>query len=375
MFNQFYSDLVFTEWFLYALLAFLLLIGPASKDERYKAMIRSKQYMSIGFMFFSIEAILFYFFEFRDRTGPMAICVNLSSYYLAGFHFLFCYATLLDWKPNPWSKYKRVLFRCIVCLAVLWSSWLFKNERAQSWIINLCTLCFFAEVVHMAIVYIRGRKKFIRNMDNYYSEDAAVYVKWLDASAIAMIVLGLPSAAMSYMPLWGVCLREVLSMFIFLTAVVAVFNYGINLNIISKAEEEATPEETVVEAPILSPVSESSNDYLQAMRATIANNIKKWVESGGPSQKDLNMNIVSRQIGTNRTYLSKYVNQVEKKTFRDWISGLRVERAKHLLVENPELSTEEIASLCGFTSQSNFSHQFKALTGVAPSKWRNEATR
>src|SRR5262245_8895558 len=51
----------------------------------------------------------------------------------------------------------------------------------------------------------------------------------------------------------------------------------------------------------------------------------------------------------------------------------RVERAKHLLQQDRDLSLAEIAACAGFSDQSQFSHHFKRLVGVTPGQFRRSA--
>src|SRR5262249_37368986 len=54
----------------------------------------------------------------------------------------------------------------------------------------------------------------------------------------------------------------------------------------------------------------------------------------------------------------------------NWISGLRVARAKDLL-ETTTLSVEQIASECGFGSAPTLRHHFKERVKISPSAYRS----
>jgi AraC family transcriptional regulator len=53
-----------------------------------------------------------------------------------------------------------------------------------------------------------------------------------------------------------------------------------------------------------------------------------------------------------------------------FVIARRVERAKHLLRSKSGLSLSEVAARAGFYDQSQFSHHFKRLLGVTPSRFR-----
>jgi AraC family transcriptional regulator len=48
----------------------------------------------------------------------------------------------------------------------------------------------------------------------------------------------------------------------------------------------------------------------------------------------------------------------------------RVERTRHLLRAETDLSLAEVATRAGFYDQSQFSHHFKRLVGVTPNQCR-----
>ncbi len=80
---------------------------------------------------------------------------------------------------------------------------------------------------------------------------------------------------------------------------------------------------------------------------------------------------LAARIGTNRTYLSRYINQYKSISFVSYINNFRLEEAQRLLDENNENnecnSIAEIAEMCGFSSASTFRRVFKLRYGHAPS--------
>jgi len=49
----------------------------------------------------------------------------------------------------------------------------------------------------------------------------------------------------------------------------------------------------------------------------------------------------------------------------------RLEAAAHL-VQQDELTMQEITTLCGYSSQSSFVRAFKEVHGITPGQWRNQ---
>ena len=95
--------------------------------------------------------------------------------------------------------------------------------------------------------------------------------------------------------------------------------------------------------------------------------------------KDFDLTIIklAKCLSTNRSYLSKIINDEFGKSFSDFINEYKIKEAVHLLsdpLKNSKLSIAGIAKESGFRSVSKFNPAFKKFTGITPSKFRNEAT-
>lgn len=77
-------------------------------------------------------------------------------------------------------------------------------------------------------------------------------------------------------------------------------------------------------------------------------------------------------LGTNRQYLSSYINKEKKKTFYEYINDYRLEEAKSIFDswgDTPQQSLEDVASQSGFNSYSTFFRSFVKKYGETPSKY------
>ena len=78
-------------------------------------------------------------------------------------------------------------------------------------------------------------------------------------------------------------------------------------------------------------------------------------------QPDLNLTNFAKALGTNRTYLSAFINQRYGKNFNAYINDHRIEYVKELLQENPGLSRESLCQAAGFGSQSTLQRALNKL--------------
>ncbi|MCQ2259938.1 MAG: helix-turn-helix domain-containing protein [Bacteroidales bacterium] len=69
---------------------------------------------------------------------------------------------------------------------------------------------------------------------------------------------------------------------------------------------------------------------------------------------DLKLTDLAREAGTCRTYLSSYLNNELHATFSDYINRQRVDYARQLTAENPQMGAEEVAERSGFSSLTTY---------------------
>ena len=83
----------------------------------------------------------------------------------------------------------------------------------------------------------------------------------------------------------------------------------------------------------------------------------------------LNIMELAMAVGTNRTYISNYINQQLHTTFYEYVNKWRVEHAKELLAST-DLSLEDISVEAGFNSLSSFRRYFIRSAGMTPMAFR-----
>ena len=87
-------------------------------------------------------------------------------------------------------------------------------------------------------------------------------------------------------------------------------------------------------------------------------------------QMDLHISDVALSVGSNRTYVSNYINKELNMSFSDYINNYRIEYAKSLMIrQGKEISLIEISEQSGFTNEVSFYRNFKKFTGTTPHKW------
>ena len=84
----------------------------------------------------------------------------------------------------------------------------------------------------------------------------------------------------------------------------------------------------------------------------------------------LSLDGVAAQLGISPSYLSRIFSEIDGKRFTQYLSDLRIEKAKLLLADDSRL-VRDIGQDVGFLTIQNFMRVFKAKTGVTPSEYRS----
>lgn len=98
--------------------------------------------------------------------------------------------------------------------------------------------------------------------------------------------------------------------------------------------------------------------------------IERWRKAQGYSQPDVNSTNLAAKLRVPKRQLILYLSVYEGKTFRVWLSELRIEEAKRMLIEDENYKLETIAYACGFSHRNYLQNRFKAITGFTPREWQ-----
>ena len=78
---------------------------------------------------------------------------------------------------------------------------------------------------------------------------------------------------------------------------------------------------------------------------------------------------IAAMLDTNRTYVSRLVNNTYNMSFSDYINTLRIDYAEQYLLQHKDAKQSDLAAACGFPNASSFNNIFKKITGVTPKIW------
>ena len=98
--------------------------------------------------------------------------------------------------------------------------------------------------------------------------------------------------------------------------------------------------------------------------------VEQWMEQEKPYlNPDFQLMDLHRVLPMNRSYLSKFIHDEYGCSFYQFVTRYRLEEAKRLLRDQPDLTVAEVATRSGFSNRIVFSRTFSKEMGISPREW------
>ncbi|MBP1577688.1 MAG: helix-turn-helix transcriptional regulator, partial [Oscillospiraceae bacterium] len=91
-------------------------------------------------------------------------------------------------------------------------------------------------------------------------------------------------------------------------------------------------------------------------------------------QNNITLEDASRKVGFSTYYFSRLFKQKFDKPFIEYLTQLRIQKAKTLL-SSPGVSVKNVCYSVGYSDPNYFARVFKRETGMSPSKFQKKALR
>lgn len=118
-------------------------------------------------------------------------------------------------------------------------------------------------------------------------------------------------------------------------------------------------------------VQASVPEHLKSMsKEEIASCVEKYLHEN--FRKQISMGEISEKLGFAPDYLSHLFKKYHKESPIRYLTSLRINYARQLLIRHPELDVSIIGEMSGYPDPVYFSKVFKKNTGIWPSQYRSE---
>ena len=350
---------------------FYFLFAKTPEKKIFKNYLRSRQIMGIAMLLLSANYSVHFFFGIRFKNADSAILMNMSTYFLCYSLFSSALIMLLDrfyiTKRRVWTHIILWIIFSTLSGVVLF---LLPSGIMQKFSLFALAAWLVVFGVVLARRVIIAYRRAIRIFNETQADDIGAYIEWLSIFTYWALIFGVGCGLLTFLPDEYVFIWILSSIPFYSYLFYSYQNYLLFYEQVEKAfeqdiqseEELLTNSETEHEIVFEKEVPRSYTEFIER--------VDNWIKTDGYVQQGLTIKELSEILYTNRTYLSAYIKTTYKMTFREWITGLRLEYAKNILKEHPEINIQKLAESSGFLSRSNFIKSFTEKEGCAPGKWK-----
>ena len=350
---------------------FYFLFAKTPEKAIFKNYLRSRQIMGIAMLLLSANYSVHFFFGIRFKNADSAILMNMSTYFLCYSLFSSALIMLLDrfyiTKRRVWTHIILWIIFSTLSGVVLF---LLPSGIMQKFSLFALAVWLVVFGVVLARRVIIAYRRAIRIFNETQADDIGAYIEWLSIFTYWALIFGVGCGLLTFLPDEYVFIWILSSIPFYSYLFYSYLNYLLFYEQVENAfeqdiqseEELLTNSETEHEIVSEKEVPRSYTEFIER--------VDNWIKTDGYVQQGLTIKELSEILYTNRTYLSAYIKTTYKMTFREWITSLRLEYAKNILKEHPEINIQKLAESSGFLSQSNFIKLFSEKEGCTPAKWK-----
>ena len=350
---------------------FYFLFAKTPEKKIFTNYLRSRQMMGIAMLLLSANYSVHFFFGIRFKNVNSSILMNMSTYFLCYSLFSSALIMLLD---RFYITQRRVWTHII--LWIIFSTFsgvvLFLLPSGIMQKISLFALAVWliAFGVVLARRVIVAYRRAIRIFNETQADDIGAYIEWLSIFTYWAVIFGVGCGLLTFLPDRYVYIWVLSSIPFYCYLFHCYQNYLLFYEQVENAfEQDIQSEEELLTNSGIEPEMVSEEE-IPVSYTGIIEKVDNWIKTDGYVQQGLTIKELSEILHTNRTYLSAYIKTTYKMTFREWITGLRLEYAKNILKEHPEINIQKLAESSGFLSRSNFIKLFSEKEGCTPAKWK-----
>lgn len=350
---------------------FYFLFAKTPEKKIFKNYLRSRQIMGIAMLLLSANYSVHFFFGIRFKNADSSILMNMSTYFLCYSLFSSALIMLLDCfyitKRRVWTHIILwIIFSTLSGVVVF----LVPSGIIQK--ISLFALAVWLVVfgVVLARRVIVAYRRAIRIFNETQADDIGAYIEWLSIFTYWAVIFGVGCGLLTFLPDKYVFIWILSSIPFYSYLFYSYQNYLLFYEQVENAfEQDIQSEEELLTNSGTEPEMVSEEE-IPVSYTGIIEKVDNWIKTDGYVKQRLTIKELSEILHTNRTYLSAYIKTTYKMTFREWITGLRLEYAKNILKEHPEINIQKLAESSGFLSRSNFIKSFTEKEGCTPGKWK-----
>lgn len=349
-------------------LGIVLLFGKVPLVAEYLPYRKAKRCLATAYFIMGLNLVVYLVISSSadwKALNPYIKCSDFIFFYLEAIFFFSTFFYLLDEKYMSWRNFRKDWAVFLLSVALMITSTVGVFGKVGAWVSWFPFFMFFVQyVMFLKRFYILYNEK-RRKLDNYFAEDMQQFMSWIKKSIILIIL----TSVLSFTTLLGGIIYNYLFQIYVISAnfyiAISFINYAAMYGKLNSAE--VTDRERMETDTEEQKISQADN-YEQLF----GEQVKRWLSEKRFLAPQLTIDDLAAEMGTNKLYMSRYINRKHGDNFSTWITKLRLEEAKSYMRENPNVKQEEVAIHSGFSSSSYFSRVFSRFESMTPAAWRKE---
>ena len=361
-------------------LAFLLFLINVPNSEHSRKLIKAKNTIA---MCFFISSILFFVCYMYSGIPDYEVFSSLMMFVvtaLASAILSFSLMNLLEDGDND-KFFMNVTAIAIVSCILMKSFWMERGALRWGILLGSIVLYLINCGIHI-VLFHRTYLRSVQKLEQYYDEEENNKMKWIRFCYVMMMLtqmfvlvyMLLPRGFMKVYTIWYALFMLYFSAnFIsFLGSnklLLDAFAYKTlsGQEIIQRIERRKRMKKGAKDSqPLESQLTEQEMNKIDR-------SLVKWVKEKRFRAYDKTREEIAKELNTSKEMLHMFFVTRMNVDFKTWRTRLRIEEAKNLLLDNPEMSINIVAELSGFSDRSNFHRQFTKIVGCSPKQWRESA--
>lgn len=359
------------------ILAFLLFLINVPNTEYSRKLAKTKNTIAMCYL---VSSVIFYLCLKHSGIANYEVFSSLMVFIVTALSsavLSFSLTNLLEDGDND-KFYINVAAIAIVSYVMMKAFWM-PVGFTRTAIIALSIVLFVVNCIFHIIIFHRTYKRSLKKIEQYYDEDQDHKIKWIRfcytimmlTQMFILVYMLLPRGFMKIYTLWYVLFM------LYFTANFISFLGSHKLLLDAFAYKTLSGQEIMERIERRKKYKQDRDGVVEQTELTdpqlmrIERSLQKWVKEKRFKEYDKTREQIARELNTTKEMLHLYFTTKVGVDFKTWRTGLRIEEAKRLLLENPEMSINIIAELSGFSDRSNFHRQFTKIVGCSPKQWRD----
>jgi AraC-like DNA-binding protein len=361
-------------------LAFLLFLINVPGSEHSRKLVKAKNTIAMSFF---ISSILFFICLMYSGIENYEVFSSLMMFVVTAISsavLSFSLMNLLEEGDND-KFYLNVAAIMIVSYSLMKSFWMEHGTLRIAILAGSIVLFLVNCLIHI-VIFHRTYVRCVERIEQYYDEEENNKMKWIRfcfgmmmlTQMFVLVYMLLPRGFMKVYTLW-----YVLFMLYFCANFISFLGSN-KLLLDAFAYKTLSGQEIIERIERRKRMKKGAKDsqHLESQLTEqemnkIDRSLVKWVKEKRFRAYDKTREEIAKELNTSKEMLHMFFATRMNVDFKTWRTRLRIEEAKTLLLDNPEMSINIVAELSGFSDRSNFHRQFTKIVGCSPKQWRESA--